>query len=1186
MADKKTLELQIVVAAEAAAKQVKSLAVDFKTLASNVKNIDGKAISQTVSRLQGEITRAANSVKLFGSSSAELRSVQQRVKAAALDLIDNGINPEADAIADLVREYNRLGDAADKLDAENKELSGGFSELLSNLQSLAPVAAGAAFDSQLGNMAGFALEQSDNFRAMREEFGIMLGDMEAGRGLFNELQEFNFWTPFDMDDTSRATKVLMAAKVPLAEITDYLTIFGDISQGNSDKFQSFISGFSKASAKGAVDMEVLNIYLDQGIQILDELGKQFGVASGEVINMASSGKISFADFDRALKSLAAEGGLYYGSMATASQRLEGAQAGLEESVNALAASFGDMLAPAVSTALGVLTSLVDAINNSPILKGALAGIITAIAVAINVQLVKAVVSLAAKMWASYAATMAQAGAMSILNPALLAGVAAAGLATAAVVAFAAKQQEAADAAADTTLELKKQKQSFSDLKNAAREYLSYMNDMTSDEAANIVASYSTIVIPAAEEALKKAKEKLAGITPTITEERRIGSSYLSGGGEETYTVEIANPDYEKAAEAVQKAEAELALYQARLESAREIAGEIEEAEFAADLADANAILERRNELYKNTAEYQREEIQANLDFARSLLTLQTLNEDGSYSGFDRAKTEAIIRDLEAQLADLDGKAAETAEKAAEAIGDSWSRKILSEVERTKLEFADAAEALAETAQTYYGDTYSAQADYIRENAALEKYYRDQIAALERQEVINLHTERMDAIREENEYRLALARERLNHGDVSALGAYTAETAVQTAQDTELGSVIQDFRQGGILGTIASVISVFIELFAQIENVNKLLNIVSTLLQPVIEAIEPIVNSILDPLVSIIEEIGYTLGMVIAPAFNVLQVAMAPVNAALNMLSPVLTAVAKVFEWLNNYVIVPVGNAFITVINAIIDVINLIPFVDIKKLDKLTVIGEKAEEISEEMEKQAELLKQRFERQKEEVESLLESQLDSVRSQYELGLISRADYEAQAEKYASEADEKLYDINKQQADTLAQIENNTYNLLSDAGKQAVSEQRQSYAEKWGDTVPVLGHIAGTVADVAVSAWEGIKSGVSWVGEKISEGWNKFTSWLGFDVGTPNIPYDMPAIVHKGETIIPRTFAEGIRSGELALVGGKSGMTASESGPVVVNITVAGSVVAENELTDVVYKGIARGMKARKYAPLPA
>lgn len=1173
MADKKTLELQIQVIADAASKTVKTLSSDFKNLATQVKGIDTASVSSTVKNLQGEITRAANSIKLFGLSSNEIKAVQSRIKTATLDLIDSGLKPESKEIQTLIEEYNRLDAASEELESSTGSLAGGFGNLIDQVKALAPAVAAVSFDKQLGSAAGFALEQSDNFRAMREEFGIMLGDMQAGRGLFNELQQFNFWTPFDMEQTSQATKVLMAAKVPLSDMTDYLTRFGDLSQGNGQKFQSFTNAFSKASAKGSADMEVLNVYLDQGIQILDELGKQLGVTSGEVIKMASNGQISFQQFDQALKSLAAEGGLYYGSMETASQRLDAAQAGLEESTNALAASFGDMLAPAALAVVSGITNLVDAINNSPLIKGALAGIIAGIAVAINAQLVKAVIALTVKMWAAYAATMAQAGAMSILNPTIIGAVAAVGLATAAVVTFASRQQEAADAAADTTLALQKQKQRFEDLKKSAREYMSFMDGMTIDEAQKTVDSYRNIVIPAAEQALKDAQQKLAATPQKMTETRQT----RAGGTMQTYTVEVNNPAYQQALASVQAAQAELEVYQARLKNAEQITQEISEAKFSADLENANEILKRRNELYRNTTEYQREQIQANLDFARSLLTLQTLNEDGSYSGFDREKTQAIIRDLEEQLSDLDGQAAKTAEKAAEAIGDSWSRKILSEVERTKLEFADASEELADTAKKYYGDTYSEQAAYIKENAALEKYYRDQIASLERQEVINLHNERMDAIREENEYRLALARERLNQGDVSALGAYTAETAVQTVQDTELGSIIQGFQEGGLLGAIASVIGIFIELIAQVENVNKLLNIVSTLLQPVIEAIEPMLNSQLKPLVNIIEKIGYTLGMILAPAFNTISVSLIPVNTALNMLEPVLNTVAKVFEWLNNSVIVPVGNAFIDVVNGIIDLLNKLPFIDIDKLDRLQVIGEKADEMADEFEKYSYLLNQKFERQKSTVEEMLQSQLDALTSQYELGLISREEYESQAQKYQSAADEKLYEINKQQKEVLDSINANTYNMLSEEAKKTVdAEKSQSYAEKWGEKVPVLGTLAGAAVDAGKAVLDGVVS----VGKTIG-GW--FKGLFGLDVGTISVPQDMPAIVHQGETIIPRTFAEGIRSGELSLVGGKGSATSDQ--PVYISISVAGSVVTENELVDVIYNGIARGIRSGAKNPLP-
>lgn len=56
--------------------------------------------------------------------------------------------------------------------------------------------------------------------------------------------------------------------------------------------------------------------------------------------------------------------------------------------------------------------------------------------------------------------------------------------------------------------------------------------------------------------------------------------------------------------------------------------------------------------------------------------------------------------------------------------------------------------------------------------------------------------------------------------------------------------------------------------------------------------------------------------------------------------------------------------------------------------------------------------------------------------------------------------------------------------------------------------------------------------------------KAFSLPSFDVGTPSVPRDMVAQIHQGEMIIPKTFAEGIRKGEVPL-GGASGSNHSAS-----------------------------------------
>ena len=91
-------------------------------------------------------------------------------------------------------------------------------------------------------------------------------------------------------------------------------------------------------------------------------------------------------------------------------------------------------------------------------------------------------------------------------------------------------------------------------------------------------------------------------------------------------------------------------------------------------------------------------------------------------------------------------------------------------------------------------------------------------------------------------------------------------------------------------------------------------------------------------------------------------------------------------------------------------------------------------------------------------------------------------------------------------------------------------------------------------------------------------------FGWDVGSWSIPEDQMAMVHQGEIIVPRTFSEGIRRGELSL--SSNGNVSKSESPLYVTVNVGGSVVTENQLIDSVYNGIRKGINSKRYSPLGA
>ena len=366
--------------------------------------------------------------------------LQIRIAAEEAARIVSALKDDMKGLADEAGKYAKGSGAAlnqtfKEAEKAAKDTVTSIGDIKRAIGSLAEVATAAKALSVIKDMGAFALQTADNFQTARNQFGILLGDMQAGAGLFNEIKAFNDVTPFDLDTLTQATNVLISAKVPLQDLQNQLTKFGDLSQGNSQRLTSYIHAFSIAAAKGKADMQVLNTYLNQGVPILEALANNFNKTESEILEMSSNGQISFADFSRALDDLTSAGGQYFGGMEVASKSLTAMQEGLNEAVNSLAASFGEMLLPAAIAVVGALTDITNAINESPIAKGIFAGALMTLTGLLAAKAVQATIAFAAQMKLNLA--------IGALNPVVLASTAAVAALAAGYTFIAANAQKAA-----------------------------------------------------------------------------------------------------------------------------------------------------------------------------------------------------------------------------------------------------------------------------------------------------------------------------------------------------------------------------------------------------------------------------------------------------------------------------------------------------------------------------------------------------------------------------------------------------------------------------------------------------------------------------------------------------------------------------------------------------------------------
>ena len=1214
MADKKTLEYEIKLIAQSAAKDLKNMGVQFRQLADDAKHVSQnmKKDSATFTTLESAAKKAAASFKLFGTSSSELKALQNQLKSGAVDLVAQGFKPESKEVQSLVSRYKELGDEAERLSKKEQRLAGEsttLSDVIRTLQnevgSLVAVAAAVKIDTMIADAAGKALSLSTSFQAAKDDFGIMLGDMKAGSAFFEELHQFNFWTPFDIEQTSQAAKVLLAAKVPLADITEYLTRFGDIAQGNAQRFQSFITAFSKASAKGKADMEVLNVFVDQGVQIFDALASQCGTTADKIADLSSKGKISFKDLDEALRAMASEGGQYFGTLETAAMRLDAVQAGLTESAKALAASYGDMLAPSTSKVLTIVTDLIDKVNESPILKGVLLGVITALAAAINILALVAIKALIAKLaattlgaTAATAAVTALKAAIGAINPAMLAVTLAVGAAVAVFGTLAAKQQEAAKETDNAALAALREKDALEQLKLTAENYLTFMDDMSLQQQQASIETFSNTVVARTEKNLAAARAKAAAAEKALAATPRQIAGGLQGDAFSGYTQRmIANPEYDKALSAAEQARKELEFAEylsdrvkIQLDAAQgkvnAVKGKIGQftTEWSDKLAeDAGSAIERITaqetkditKLQKNAEKTFGEGWKKNKEYEAAYQREATALHE-YYSKKRTAQTE---------------KEADAARKAYEAVSKWIGKGGSTPFEKLQNEYAgiekERERALAEldrNAKALWADEFETQEDYIIALADLNAYYDDELHQ-NRLAQIDEYNSRFSKMLQEIDLETVQA---INEKNLSAAaGGAAVSSGLKKIQSTDIGSVVSGFMSGGSTGAVSALVGTFTTALAsaceELENVNKVFSFCSVIVGEIMEIVGETINDCFEPLIPLLEAIGTVIG-------KMAKVMLTWINITLHLF-PVIQIVTAVIEAIGNVfsgillVLTPILNGLTRLYNDYIAKFLAFLGLSVKKMKE---IGESTDEAAAAAEKQAELLKKRYQHQMNTVNDMLNAQLSSLKTQYELGLITRDAYNEQAEQYAVEAEDKLYDLEKEMNDKLGVIESQTEDIVIEVNTLG-SYFRNFWSwckdgfNYWTDKIG--GFFKNFWKDLIDSIARAIKSVGNGMKNTASSLWDSITGFFKrFADGTDEIPYDMPAVVHKGETIVPRTFAEGIRSGKLALVGGNS-RASSGSNVYSIQLTVQGSVVTEKEITDVVYNGISRAIRAGNKAPLP-
>lgn len=223
--------------------------------------------------------------------------------------------------------------------------------------------AGAFSAYKLKEFANSVIETRKEFQSLQVSFQSLLGSDIAGTKMFNDITKFATSTPLLERDLANAAKTLLGFNIEAEKVVPTLKMIGDVSMGDSGKFQSLVLAFSQASSAGKLMGQDLLQMINAGFNPLGEMARTTGKSMAQLKEEMSEGKISAEMLEGAFKSATSEGGKFNGMLLAQSKTLAGAESNLEGAIqkfqNALGEHFEHYIVDATNAAYDGVNKLTE-----------------------------------------------------------------------------------------------------------------------------------------------------------------------------------------------------------------------------------------------------------------------------------------------------------------------------------------------------------------------------------------------------------------------------------------------------------------------------------------------------------------------------------------------------------------------------------------------------------------------------------------------------------------------------------------------------------------------------------------------------------------------------------------------------------------------------------------------------------
>lgn len=329
--------------------------------------------SQSVNHFAEEIIKQK---KIIADTKEEIRTLTEQYRSMgkyerSVSPISTKLKEAKDALAeqkyalfDLTQEQATARLSVKRLRDEYallREKGGGTADTMDLLTSKLKSISGMVIGGMgLKELASHIISVRGEFESMETSLKVLLGGSQQRLdNLMGQIKEYALASPLNTKDMVGAVQMMTSFGIEAEKSIDYLKAIGDISMGDTGKFNSLALAFSQMSSAGKLMGQDLMQMVNAGFNPLEEIARKTGKSIGELKNEMSKGAITSKMVQDAFISATSAGGKFFGMSSEGAKTLNGQISMLQESFDNMFNEIGKKGEGVVMKAVQAGTFLVE-----------------------------------------------------------------------------------------------------------------------------------------------------------------------------------------------------------------------------------------------------------------------------------------------------------------------------------------------------------------------------------------------------------------------------------------------------------------------------------------------------------------------------------------------------------------------------------------------------------------------------------------------------------------------------------------------------------------------------------------------------------------------------------------------------------------------------------------------------------